>query len=192
MPSQAERTIATRASIVDAARALFGQDGFFRVSLEDVARQVGVTKGAIYHHFGSKEGLFEAVLIEEQRRLLSLQATSPGEGHLLDRFAAAVRAYLLAVSAECTRQIVLADGPAVLGWERWRQLDDQMFGAAVRQAVALLTKADCSDERVDALASLLVGAVTEAAMKCASSSEPAVEAEKLSEALRVLLCALSR
>ncbi len=55
-----------------AARQCFAADGFELVTIDAIAAECGRTKGAVYHHFGSKEALFEAVFAAEQRRLADL------------------------------------------------------------------------------------------------------------------------
>ena len=61
MASQAERRTATRGAILDAAGNLFSGQGFAATSVDAVAAAAGVAKGAVYHHFASKEAIFEAV-----------------------------------------------------------------------------------------------------------------------------------
>src|SRR5919197_343150 len=67
--TQAERSEATVAQLIAAARQLFALDGYNATLLDDVVERAGVTKGALYHHFSSKADLFEAVFDREQRRL---------------------------------------------------------------------------------------------------------------------------
>ena len=62
MSSQAERRAATVAAILTSARALFGGRGFEATSIDDIAEGAGVAKGAVYHHFDSKEAIFTQVL----------------------------------------------------------------------------------------------------------------------------------
>lgn len=184
--TQAERRNSTRSAILKAARDLFGGRGFAQVSIDDVAGGAGVTKGAIYHHFSSKEALFEAVLVAEQTHLMA-QAAPDGEGELEYRLAAALRSYLTAAARAPTRQIVLVDGPAVVGWARWRQIDEDMFGQSLRRAVAALRVRDTDAGQVEALTTLIMGAVTEAALACASAADPATAAQRLSDALLLML-----
>ena len=67
--TQAERSLATTEQLVMTSRRLFAEKGFAGTSIEDIVRAAGVTRGALYHHFGSKEELFEAVFIREQKAL---------------------------------------------------------------------------------------------------------------------------
>lgn len=63
--TQSERRADTREALLDSARREFAKSGYNGTSAERVATQAGCTKGALYNHFGSKPGLFLA-LMEEQ------------------------------------------------------------------------------------------------------------------------------
>ncbi len=189
--TQAERRTATRNAILGAARDLFGAAGYAKVSAEDVAAAAGVTKGAIYHHFGSKDALFEAVLVAEQTCLAG-QAEPDATGGLEERLSGALYKYLSAVSKRPTRQIVLVDGPAVMGWARWREIDEHMFGQSVRQALADLRSWDTDADRLAALTTLVMGAVTEAALTCAAAAEPTEAAARMSAALLLMMKGLAQ
>jgi AcrR family transcriptional regulator len=70
--SQAERSDATTAQWIDAARRLFGRDGYSATSIDSVAAAAGVTKGAAYHHLANKEALFRAVFVREQAEIAQI------------------------------------------------------------------------------------------------------------------------
>ena len=69
--TQAERRAATRGALLDAARGLFAVDGYAGTTTGELVRRAGVTRGALYHHFEDKRGLFR-VLIEELERELDV------------------------------------------------------------------------------------------------------------------------
>lgn len=188
MPSQAERRAATVSAILASARALFASQGFEAVSMDDIAEGALVAKGSIYHYFESKDAIFTRVLEQMQETLLVATDPPGGDGgDLADQIARGVEHYLLAAGAPAARRIVLIDGPAVIGWRRWREIDDQYFGANARNATVALLGPSAAPEEIDALTHLLMGAIFEAAMVCAAADDVATTAFQLSQALRRLL-----
>jgi AcrR family transcriptional regulator len=189
MSSQAQRRAATIAAILASARARFGVHGFEATSIDDIAESAGVAKGAVYHHFDSKEAIFAEVLEAVQAEILHTPPP-PGavaDGDLADQIAAGVEHYLRTASAPRFRLILLIDGPAVLGWRRWREIDDRYFGAGARMASSALLGPDASPVEIDALTHLVMGAVMEAAMVCATVDVVDEAARSLSAGLRTLL-----
>src|SRR5829696_10536454 len=123
--TQAERTRATREALIRASRELFTARGYDSDGTEEVVRTAGVTRGALYHQFGDKASLLEAVYerIEAEstervaRVVLGSELHSP-----LEAMKAGVEAFLDECAKPELRQIALHDAPAVLGWERWREI----------------------------------------------------------------------
>ncbi|HLY54457.1 MAG TPA: helix-turn-helix domain-containing protein [Stellaceae bacterium] len=193
MASQADRRAATVGTILAEARRLFTERGFEATSIDDIAAAAGVAKGAVYHHFASKEAVFERVLEDVQAEIAA--APVPPEplarGDAAEQIAAATLRYLLAASEPAVRRVLLIDGPAVIGWRRWREIDDRFFGAGARLAMTWLLGPDSPDREVDALTHLLMGAVMEAALVCATADDPAEAARALSSALGRMLGGLA-
>lgn len=189
MVRQSERREATIAAILKAAQKLFAARGFDETSIDDIAAGAGVAKGAVYHHFDSKEEIFTKALEAVQAELASqpppptvLKMTDP-----LDQIAALVLRYLIAANEPEFRQILLIDGPVVIGWQKWREIDDRYFGAGTKTAIQSILGNDAPPARVEALAHLFMGAIMEACLVCAKSREPKKNARELSSALRLML-----
>ena len=189
MVTQAERRAETIAAILVAARNLFGSQGFEKTSIDEIAAKAGVAKGAVYHHFASKEEIFARVLDEVQRSI----ATAPVPKSLLKlrdpiaQATAAVLRYLTDATQPGVKQILLIDGPAVLGWAKWREIDDHYFAAGARVAMGRLLGSKASASQIDAATHLLLGAVMEAALVCATAKDPKKTARELSAALGRML-----
>src|SRR5262249_14233907 len=162
---QADRRAATQAAILKAARKLFGDGGFQATTMDDIAGTARVAKGAVYHHFKTKEDVFEAVFEAGSRELgPEICTVSRAEQDVLGGMAAGTQHYLAACAKGPTGQIILRDGPAVLGWERWREIDVKHFGGKVPRALeAAMTRGLIARQPVEPLARLLLGAMTEAA-----------------------------
>ena len=187
MPSQADRRAATVGVILAEARRLFTDRGFEATSIDDIADAAGVAKGAVYHHFASKEAVFQRILEDVQAEIASAPARLLETRDAAELIAAGTLHYLLAASAPEVRRILLIDGPAVIGWRRWREIDDRYFGAGARLAMSHLLGADASEDEIEALTHLVMGAVMEAALVCAVADDPARAARELSSALGRML-----
>lgn len=189
MVRQSDRRNATIAAILAAAHKLFGSRGFEATSIDDIGTTAGVAKGAVYHHFQSKEEIFVAVLEQVQAAIAALpppasmrKLTDP-----LDLMAAGVLHYLNAATEPGTKQILLVDGPAMIGWKRWREIDDRFFGAGARRAVAHVLGTTAKPTQIDAATHLLMGMVMEAALVCATANDAKRAARDLTAALRKIL-----
>jgi AcrR family transcriptional regulator len=192
MATQADRRAATQAAILKAARKLFGDDGFQATTMDDIASAARVAKGAVYHHFKTKEDVFEAVFEEVSRDLVAeIAKVSRAEKDVLVAMAAGTQHYLAACSKGATGQIILRDGPAVLGWERWREIDARHFGGKIPRALEVaMERGLIARQPVEPLARLLLGAMTEAAVACAASNDIKKAGVEYSRAFRSLLEAM--
>jgi len=189
MARQAERLAATRNAILRAASDLFGRQGYAATSVDEIAAAAGVAKGAVYHHFASKERLFEPVLEATTAALArQVMAVAGTASDVWDAVAVATEAYFELASTGTVAQIVLKDGPVVLGWERWREIDAAHFGAAMPSILqAAMAQGLIASQPVEPLARLLLGAATEAAAACAASADPAATGRAHAQAFRALL-----
>src|SRR4030095_7085789 len=143
MPTQGERSEATRTKLLGVARKLFRARGYADTSLDDIAARAGVTKGAFYHHFEDKKAIFTAVFEEAERKLVEAAAAAGAGaavceeawrqlceaaaaggrgGDVWSRFRAGCRAFLEASMDPGIQRVALHDAPVVLGWEVWREI----------------------------------------------------------------------
>lgn len=189
MATQAQRREATRGAIVEAADRLFRTAGFVATTVDDIAAAAGVAKGAVYHHFSSKEAVFEAVF-EAAAIALAARCAKESAG-AADVLAAVIEGnslYFQACAEPETGRIILKDGPAVLGWERWRAIDAQHFGSMVPVCLrAAMKRGLIAEQPVEPLANLILGGCTEAAVACSVSDDPAATGRAHIRALTSLL-----
>ena len=194
--TQAERTEATRGALIAAARPLFAERGYADVGTEEIVRAAGVTRGALYHHFESKRELFEAVYEEVEVELaqriaagaLQANASSP-----LEAMRAGTEMFLEASTEPETQRIVLLDGPAVLGWDRWREIAAAHGLGLIEATLAAAIEAGAiNPQPVKPLAHVLMGALDEAAMLVARADDPAAMKVEVAGTLGALLDGLSR
>ncbi|WP_228973268.1 TetR/AcrR family transcriptional regulator [Streptomyces sp. DH12] len=172
--NRAEQRAATRQALLAEGQRRFADGGYHQVVLAEVARAAGVTKGAAYHHFESKAGLFRAVVSVVQQQLGERVATAAEQYEdLWEQLRAGCRAFLAAGTDPAVRQILLVDAPAVLGWDEWRALDEESSAHHLAEALAALVAAGViADQPVEPLARLLSGAMNEAALWIARGGDP--------------------
>lgn len=194
MAKQAERREATRGAIIRAATALFGRHGFAATSVDQLAAKAGVAKGAVYHHFATKEALFEAVFEAVSEEVSAKVAAAARKApDLIASINLGTKAYFKICSEGATGRIILGDGPAVLGWQRWREIDSRHFGAVFPRILdAAIAQGLIDAQPVEPMANLLLGAVTEAAVACANSQTPTETGQHYADAFERLLTGLRR
>jgi AcrR family transcriptional regulator len=187
--TQEERRAATRAALLAAGRRLFASEGYEAVSSEQIVAAAGVTRGALYHHFDGKRGLFAEVFEQVEAELAGrfdlggLESTGP-----LDVLLVSVDQFLeLSLEAEVQR-IALLDGPAVLGWEAWHEVE-RRYGLALIEAglSAAMEAGEIRRLPVAELSLMLLGAFTEAALQLARADDPDAAKARATTAMRGLI-----
>lgn len=190
--SREDQRRATRVRLLTHARELFAEHGYAAVSIPDVARAAGVTKGALYHQFTGKAEVFEAVLEQAQQEVG--ESVAAAADVVTDPFAALLagcRAFLEAATAPAVRRVLLVDGPALVGWERWRELDEQASASHLAEALAALMDDGVLARRpVAPLTRLLSGAMNEAALWLARPDAMPSDLDDATTALAALLAGL--
>jgi AcrR family transcriptional regulator len=175
MNKNVERGQATRAHLVDVATRLFAAHGYDDTSINMVQAESGVSRGSLYHHFPGKDELFWAVLegiaARVGRQLADAEAKAPDP---LAQLRVGFLTWIRVAADPEFRQIVLIDAPAVLGWQRWRELDEQGSLGWTRDALAYAAEAGRVEPRhVDAFAHIVLAAANEVAMTIARADDPA-------------------
>ncbi|MCV7377943.1 TetR family transcriptional regulator [Mycobacterium alsense] len=182
----------TRAALVDAAKRLFVEKGYHHTGTEEVVAEADVgTRGALYHHFADKQALFEAVFIAVEEGLVMEAAKNladPADG-AFNQLRQGLIGFLDASLTPQVQRILLIDGPAVLGWSRWRELESVYGLGAIR---AMLERAIeegdlASGQPVAVLAHVLLAAAEEAAMFIANAPHQQDARDESVQALNALL-----
>ncbi len=174
MNRNVERGRTTRAQLIAVATELFATRGYEGTSIEGVLAESGASRGSLYHHFKSKEALFLAVM-----EAVGAQAMGPAAeamGAAADSLAAlriGCLAWIRLAGDPVVRQIMLIDAPAVLGWQRWRDLDEQGPLGVIRSLLADAAQAGRIPARhVDAFAHIVLAALNELALLIARADKP--------------------
>ena len=183
------RGASTRARLVDVAREQFGAAGYDQTSIEAILTASGVARGALYHHFPTKEALFDAVLDAVVAGIAGdVAAVARRAGDPAAALQAGCRRWLVLAQDPAIRRIVLIDAPAVVGWERWRELDERHTLGGVRASLWQLARAGRVPRAdVDVLANMLLAAVNEAALRTVNSADPPRALRQATHAVRTLI-----
>ena len=173
MNTRSEKGLATRDRIVGAATRLFTAAGYEGTSIEDLLGELQISRGALYHHFNGKEELFEAVLerVEADIAQVTKDATA-GISDPVIALRTGVDAFLRMARDETVKRIVLIDAPAVLGWEKWREIDARHgFGLMKASLKAAAKKKRLRAELIEIYAHILLAGVMETALVIARADD---------------------
>ena len=168
--SRQDTTEETRLRLVTAARQVFVKNGYADTAMEDLTSAAGLTRGALYHHFGDKKGLLKAVAqdieIEMDERLLAAAHEAQNAWAGLQR---RCHLYLEMALEPDVQRIVLRDAPALLG---------------------LSYTEECQRSCVASLARVLNGGLVHAALWISSEEDPRARLESAITTIDALLSGL--
>jgi AcrR family transcriptional regulator len=188
-PTRLPRGEATKAALIAAARELFVTKGYFATGTEEIVARADVgTRGALYHHFADKEDLFRAVFDQVQSDLAAATIVNERDDSL-DLLTAALQQFLDASAENAdVQQILLIDGPAVLGWDQWRSLEAE-YGLGVITAMldAAVAQKLIARQPTAPLAHMLLAAVDEAALFIANAADHHQAHKEARQSLKRLL-----
>ncbi|MCG8683276.1 MAG: TetR/AcrR family transcriptional regulator [Desulfobacterales bacterium] len=195
--TKAAQKKATIKKLIEIATDEFSKKGYSGASTERIVQKAGLTRGALYHHFKNKLGLFLSVYEYAQEEIgQRVEAAADKTDDLWEQLVLGCRAFLKASSDPVLQQIVVIDGPAVLKWETVRQVDanmDEGSLALLKECLSDLVESGIMvDIHIDALAHLLSGAMDEAAVWIAQSDNPDIALDNAQTSLEKLLSSLKK
>jgi AcrR family transcriptional regulator len=192
--TQAERTAATRDALIAAGRSLFSAQAYNDVSTETIVRTAGVTRGALYHHFADKTELFAAVFESVEAEVTGRIGAAIASAGLSDPLAVmqlGARTWLAASAEPEIHRIVLLDAPAVLGWERWREIGNRHnMGLVLALLAHAIEVGRIPAQPVEPLAHTLLGALREAALYLALAPDRTQAADDVGAVIDTLINSL--
>jgi AcrR family transcriptional regulator len=184
-----EKGLTTRQRILAVATRLFTEAGYEATSVETILTACAVSRGALYHHFGSKHELFQAVFeaIEAEIANATVDA-SRGITDPAESLRAGCKAFLELARVDRIRQIALVDAPSVLGWQKWRKIEERHGFGLLKAGVKAAAKArGLKREPVEELAHMLLAALIEAGLLIARAENPALATRSTMAALDRLI-----
>jgi AcrR family transcriptional regulator len=191
MPTQAERTLATRGRLVATARRLFAEKGFAATSTEEILEAASASRGAMYHHFASKTELFQAAFEAVEDDLTAQVLTAAlAETDPMRQLSVGFAIFLDQCLRADVQRIVMLEGPTVLGWDTWHELDERYaFGSLKAVLTTAAESGRLAVEMVEPLSHLLTGAIMQAGMVVARAEDPAAAKRDMSATFERILSA---
>jgi AcrR family transcriptional regulator len=181
----------TKRALVDVAEGLFTENGYAATSLDTIVAGAEVTKGALYHHFSGKQALFEAVFERvEDDAARAIQKALKGHRDPWEKATAGLRAFLDVVQEPRYRRVVIQEGPAVLGYERYREQEERSTFATVLEIVQSVLTAgewELDDDLQQTFARIFFGAMSSAGESVSSAPDPNVAAANVETAISFIL-----
>ena len=188
-----EYSEATRRALLESAARLFAEKGFAATSLDEVAAEARVTKGAVYHHFANKQALFEAVadLAEEDACAAILAAAAAEAPDTWRGAVAGLDSFLERCMDPVYRRLCFQEGPAVLGFANWWEHGEKHEIGLIRGMLAALhAEGLIEHDDLDTLTQLLFGSMIAAALSLARAEDPKTESRRVREATLRLVAGL--
>jgi AcrR family transcriptional regulator len=178
----------TRAKLIEAGRRAFATQGYAEASMDDFTAKAGLTRGALYHHFGGKPGLFEAVAMQIDDEITErLDVIGKEAGSARDALVESCVAYVRMALEPEVQRILLRDGPAVMGDPSSWPNASACIAFMTRQVEACRDAGVLRDVDPEAVARLLNGATRDAAQWIANAKDPESVSTKAVAALRALM-----
>ena len=192
VPSRRQQySASTKRALVEIAEELFTEHGYANTSLDAIVAGARVTKGALYHHFSGKQALFEAVFEQvESDASRMINKALKGKRDPWEKAQAGLRAFLEVVREPRYRRIVIQEGPAVLGYERFREQEERSTFATVLDIVRSVISAgtwELDEEMLQTFSRIFFGAMSSAGESVSSAEDPIAAAQRVETAIAFIL-----
>jgi AcrR family transcriptional regulator len=184
----------TQRALVDVATKLFTQHGYAATSLDQVVAGARVTKGALYHHFSGKQAVYEAVFEKiESDASARIRKALKGSKDPWEKALIGLRAFLEIVQQPAYQRVVIQEGPAVLGYERFREQEERSSYGLVQDLVRdVLTDSpyDIDEDMLETFSRIFFGAMSAAGQSVSTAAEPKLAVARVEIAIAHILAGL--
>jgi AcrR family transcriptional regulator len=184
-----ERGAATREQFLVVATRLFAEHGYDDTSIEAVLQESGASRGSLYHHFKGKDSLFEAVLEAVETDVgQRTTAEAAGAADAYQVLRAGCLAWIRLAGDPVVQRILLIDAPSVLGWQRWREMEERHALGMIKAVVGEIARTGrLTPDLVDMFAHMLLASINEIALFIARADDPAAAMQSGTAAIEELL-----
>jgi len=184
----------TKRALVDVATKLFTEQGYAATSLDQIVAGARVTKGALYHHFGGKQALYEAAFEKiEADASARIRKALKRSRDPWEKAAIGLRAFLDVVQDPTYQRVVIQEGPAILGYERFREQEERSSYGLVNDMVRDVlghSSYDLSDDMLDTFSRIFFGAMSAAGESVSSSPDPKTAVAQVETAMTFIIAGL--
>jgi AcrR family transcriptional regulator len=184
----------TKRALVDVATRLFTEQGYAATSLDQVVAGARVTKGALYHHFSGKQGVFEAAFEQVERDASKrIRKALKGSRDPWEKALIGLRAFLEIVQDPSYQRVVIQEGPAILGYERFREQEERSSYGLVQDMVRDVLEDstyDLSEEMLETFTRIFFGAMSAADESVSSAADPRLAVARVETAIAFILTGL--
>ncbi|MDT0201828.1 TetR/AcrR family transcriptional regulator [Nocardioides sp. AE5] len=188
---RAQYSASTKRALVEAAAKLFTEHGYASTSLDAIVSDAQVTKGALYHHYSGKQALFEAVFAQvETMAAEAISKAVKGSKDPWQKSLDGLRAFLEVVQDPTYRRVVIQEGPAVLGYERFREREERSSFAIVLDIVDNVLSAgpwELEQPMIEVFTRIFFGALSSAGDSVATSEAPEETSARVEAAIGFML-----
>ena len=189
-----EYSASTKRALVDVASELFTKRGYAGTSLDEIVSGARVTKGALYHHFSGKQALFEAVFeTVEAEATAAIRKAVRDHDDPWEKALSGLRAFLDVVQQPGYRRIVIQEGPAILGYERFREQEERSTFGIVQEIVSsVLESYDLEPSMVETFSRIFFGAMSAAGTAVSSADDSERASAEVETAIAFILGGLQQ
>jgi AcrR family transcriptional regulator len=188
---RAQYSASTKRALIDVAAAQFSENGYGATSLDSIVAGARVTKGALYHHFSGKQGVFEAVFSKvEDDASKAIRSALRGANDPWEKARAGLRAFLMVVQEPVYQRIVIQDGPAILGYERFREQEERSSYGIVLDIVGSVLDAstyELEDAMKQTFSQIFFGAMRAAGESVTTAEDPRQAVARIEAAILFIL-----
>jgi len=181
----------TKKALIEVATAQFTEHGYGGTSLDTIVAGARVTKGALYHHFSGKQAVFEAVFAKvEDDAAKVIKAALKGTSDPWDKALAGLRSFLAVVQDPTYQRVVIQDGPAILGYERFREQEERSSYGIVQEIVGSVLEAstyELDDAMKQTFSRIFFGAMSAAGESVSTADDPKQAVVRIEAAILFIL-----
>lgn len=184
----------TKSKILNTALKEFTQKGYAQVSLEEIVQQLNLTRGSLYHHFKGKKGLFQSVVESLQESVaIEVEKAAMLESDPWKSLISGSMAFIKHMLSDENQRILIIDAPTVLGLRLWEEIDDNYSESYLYDHLKNMSDAgELNNRSVEALTSILSGAMNEAVMWVGKSDNKEIAMTEAFDIIKQIILAFKR